>query len=295
MLNPFIRPFFIFIVFTVQLITPFCWSDHNSESNDFYVLTIPKSGSHLILKMLNMLTNKTYVPAAFTFPNLHGFTFGDESPNAFIPEKELEDTFAFWKQSNCFALAHFNFAESFYNFSLKHPEYVKIIQIRDLRDVCVSSAFFNSNEIENEIGPCSFDEKLMFVINLGNKPLKNQIHRIEKNARIAAKWSKDPTVIVSRFEDLVGTQGGGNSDIQKNQIIKIANCLNIPLDPLKLQLIAYNLFGKEKGPKLSVTFREGKTGSWKKYFKEEHKEAFIQTMGDVQTQLGYPLFDEVEF
>lgn len=159
-----------------------------ARQNDFYVLTIPKSGSHLILKMLNMLTNKKQVFAGQIFPQLNAFTFIDEQPNAYIPDQELESAFNYWKLNHLFALAHFNFSENFYRFSLKHPEYVKIIQIRDLRDVCVSCAFQHANEIEQEIGPCTFNEKLMFIMTLGDKPTNHAFLRIEKNAREAVKW-----------------------------------------------------------------------------------------------------------
>ena len=50
--------FFIVCLATFQLTASFCFADQKSEQKDFYVLTIPKSGSHLILKMLNMLSKK---------------------------------------------------------------------------------------------------------------------------------------------------------------------------------------------------------------------------------------------
>ena len=40
-------------------------------------------------------------------------------------------------------------------------------------------------------------------------------------------------------------------------------------------------------PGKSPTFRSGKTGEWKKYFKTEHKKIFNDVAGDLLIRLGY--------
>jgi hypothetical protein len=40
-------------------------------------------------------------------------------------------------------------------------------------------------------------------------------------------------------------------------------------------------------PKRSPTFRSGKTGEWKKYFTEDHKNIFREAAGDLLVRLGY--------
>ena len=40
-------------------------------------------------------------------------------------------------------------------------------------------------------------------------------------------------------------------------------------------------------PTKSPTFRSGKTGEWKKYFKDEHRQVFKQVAGDLLVRLGY--------
>jgi hypothetical protein len=259
------------------------------KCKDFFVLTIPKSGSHLILKMLTMLTNKKHVFPGLLFPQLHAFTFIDENPDAYVSDEEMEAAFATWKKDNVYPLAHFNFSENFQTFASKHPEYVKIIQIRDLRDACVACVCHQEQAIEQEIGPCNFDQKLMFIITLGDKPTKNSFLRIEKNARRAVEWIKDPDTVVCRFEDLVGKKGGGSVEAQRQQIVEIANHLNIDLSNQQLDWIVDNLFGVQTGPQIPSTFREGKVGSWRQYFSEEHKEAFREHFEELQLQLGYSL------
>ena len=40
-------------------------------------------------------------------------------------------------------------------------------------------------------------------------------------------------------------------------------------------------------PSKSKTFRTGKTGEWKKYYKDQHKTLFKEVAGDVLVRLGY--------
>jgi hypothetical protein len=260
-----------------------------SASPDFFVLTIPKSGSHLLAKLLYMLTNKKHVFPSRQFPQSNFYSFCDEKPNAYIPELQLEEAITQWKFHHLFPLSHFNNSENFYHFSLKHPDYVKLIEIRDLRDVCVSTVFFHFADIEKEIGPCTFDEKLMFIINLDQIPHQHPFIRVAKHAQKALMWIAELDTVVCRFENLVGQNGGGTLEAQEKQILEIASQLHIVLTQSQLKWITTNLFGVHTGPFLPSSFREGKIGSWTKYFKQEHIEAFKQHLGDLQLQLGYPL------
>jgi len=40
-------------------------------------------------------------------------------------------------------------------------------------------------------------------------------------------------------------------------------------------------------PKKSHTFRSGKTGGWKQYFTDEHRQLFNDVAGDLLVRLGY--------
>ncbi|MBA2367864.1 MAG: hypothetical protein H0V82_02430 [Candidatus Protochlamydia sp.] len=268
-----------------------CYSIENVKS-DFLVLTVPKSGTHLIMKMLHMLTAKTHANNYALFNPITAFNFREDDPSIHISSELVERAFLIWKRSNVFPIFHFNMAEDFHLFWLNHPNYVKIIQIRDLRDVYVSCVFHQLENIEKEIGPCTFDQKLLYLICLDNKPTKNNIIRLKKNAEIAVEWMQDPETIVCRFEHLAGEKGGGSLTAQREQIITIANSLNINLNSAQLNWITNNLFGTETGPPLLSTYREGKIGSWRNYFTDEHKRAFEEHLGEIQLNLGYGLFDD---
>ncbi len=239
-----------------------------------------------------MLTGKNQVSVMNAFPHSFTCTFKEDDSRVDISYEELNAAFLDWKSGNLFSTAHFNVAEDFHRFWLDHPEYVKIIQIRDLRDVCVSCVFHQSDEIEKEIGPCSFADKLLFVITLGNRATKNRLFHIKKQAQLAADWMQCSETVVCRFENLIGEKGGGNLEPQRNQILAIAKNLKIDLNAEKLEWITTNLFGIISGPSIPSTFREGKAGSWRYYFDEVHKKAFIEHLGEIQLNLGYNLFDD---
>lgn len=266
----------------------------NQSSAPFYVLTIPKAGTFLLNKLLTMLTGKLGVPVWGVFKQ-NSWKFANEAdPDSFIENKKLEKSFKKRIKLNEFHLAHMNFAENFRRYSKQHSEYEKIVLIRDLRDVCVSTVYYLSEEIEAVIHSTSFDDKLMFVINsetlINEKGFFDSFWKLDKLANIAAEWIKDPTVTICRFEDLIGEKGGGSLEAQQRQITEIANTLNIPLTSKKINEIASQLFGVQNGLETGATFREGKIGSWTAHFKEEHKEAFNRKLGQVQQELGYPIF-----
>lgn len=260
-----------------------------NDSKQFYVLTIPKAGTFLISKMLTLLTGKTAIPMWTIFP---GNIAWNENPHSPILSRELEKLFDTLKNSNKFPFAHFNFAEKFLEYSLSHPEYEKIILIRDLRDLCISAVYFTSEEIEEKIDSSHFDDKLMFIIEGGEVQMEiGFFWKIEKMAKIAVQWMKDPTITVCRFENLVGEKGGGSLAAQQQQIETIARALNIPLSSKKLNKMTNHLFGVRHGPDISGTYREGQIGSWQSHFKENHKQAFNRVLGTLQKELGYPCFE----
>ncbi len=86
-----------------------------------------------------------------------------------------------------------------------------------------------------------------------------------------------------RFENLVGSKGGGSDELQRAEIKKIAEHVGVTLDDVKIASIANDLFGG------SSTFREGKIDGWKKYFTPAMKAAFKAVPGAdaLLVALGY--------
>ena len=258
-------------------------SVYGEEISPFVLMTIPKSGSHLTIKALYHMTGGTPVwhtrfPSLFCISPKDGFLY-----THLVISKDLEEDYL-------------------YLHNLK-----RILNIRDLRDVCVSMVGhilkmpwpgMTRHEIER-FKKMSFDEQLMFVIQYNyeiqpNDPIALQVSLI-KIAEQAVAYFYNRNILVCKYENLVGEEGAGSLNNQIEELRKIAYYLNIPeLSEESLFSIAKSLYGDEadvftqKGfEHYKSTFARGQIGSWKKVFKEAHKEAFKKTLGRALIELGY--------
>lgn len=75
-------------------------------------------------------------------------------------------------------------------------------------------------------------------------------------------WKKNPKVFFLRFEDLIGSHGGGDNGKQLQTISEIVEFLN--LDVNNLDEVGFNLFDRR-----SETFFKGKINSWESGFSDE--------------------------
>lgn len=256
---------------------------NESGPKDFYLVTIPKAGSHLAVKLLTMLTGRSGNHMFHMYNKENTMTPLDFE--GMLYRFKTENKYS-WHHTGCFICKKCNVIRLYSLFSDKHPEYVKIFLIRDLRDVFVSLVNFLDKTMpgvwaDNGISlETPFEQKLTFCI---TTLLKSAIEQ-------SIYWLHDPEVIRIRFEDLVGPSGGGTLQCQQETIASVANALRIELTAEKLQNITDNLFGNESGPS-SFTFNKGQTGRWRKYYTEEQKTLFNCLWGQYQQALGYPLAD----
>lgn len=255
---------------------------------DFYVLTIPKSGTHLLIKCIELLSTKKFNNGMHVL-SLGAFYFNGDRADKNTTLAEFTKQILDLKRTNVFPISHFHLGPLLNQFLITHPEYATIINIRDLRDTCVSAAFFMKEQITQEIGSSNFDDHLMYIITMKHIVPSQKILNIYRNAEEAVLWYHRENVIVCRFEDLVGEKGGGTRFQQEEQIKMLNRFIGKPLKEKLIQYIGDILFGKEFKPDVSGTFREGQIGSWKKYFKPEHIAAFKEHMGHLQLALGYEL------
>lgn len=251
----------------------------------FVLLTIPKSGSHLMIKTLHFMTGG--VPIWHTsFPSLHyiqpeeGFLY-----THLCTSPQLEDD---------------------YN---QLPRLRKIVNIRDLRDVAVSIVNhikkapwpgLTHREREAFLG-LTFDRQLMFVINydydlkkIAKKAPNNLQVSLKQVASQAIQYCNNPHNLITRYENLVGPHGGGTEEDQRLEILKIANFIGFDISEDQLVALSLELYGNENDPfgkdklhKFKSTFHKGQVGNWRYHFKEEHKELFKEKFGEDLIILGY--------
>lgn len=247
--------------------------DLNGDCKNFYLVTIPKSGSHLLIKLLVILTEK--------YPNGFSNIFKELDK---VTDDEFEETLLSFQKTNHFGFNHLGrYGELFSRFSEKHPEYVRILVIRNLKDLLLSYTFHINKSLEEQFGENPLNEKIKFVLDLNS----GVSVEIKKDIEIAIEWMKRSDVQVYRFEDIIGEKGNGCALSQKNEVCRLANQLGIEITASKLEDIENKLWGNSSGPAVSGTFRTGKIGEWKKYYTEEHNKLFDKYWLELNKKLGY--------
>ena len=259
------------------------WVTNHPEP--FSLFTVPKSGSHLIIKLIYFLTGY--------FPEWH----------MHYPIREVERTYLY---------THLCLSPALQNsYAMYLPHRKKIVHIRDLRDVAVSIVhhILKTKEWPGLGEPhkwaafknASFDEQLLYVIEHDYEAVNETMVQFSlgRIAQQAVDYLDDPEVLVTRYESLVGPAGGGSLEMQVSELERIMIHLGGSIDAAFASLIANLLYGDGTDPFEGLgfrtyhsTFREGKIGQWRDVFKPEHKAAFKKRMGAALVALGYAADDE---
>ena len=162
------------------------------------IMSIPKSGTHLIMKLMTLLTNGMD----------HRWNFGVhnqfEFKSTYTPGEKLyfEEKIDEYISNDKLVVFHSNVSEPYKSYINKHPEQKTILQVRDLRDVFVSLLLGYKN-LKNEL----LDVKLMNLIKAPEdyKTTFN-IYMFAKNMVDFIKTNKD-NVYICKFEKLIGNNG----------------------------------------------------------------------------------------
>lgn len=284
-MNSVFKFVFLILVFPIFFVHANELNNRESEIVPFTLITIPKSGSHMIIKALHLMTGSspvwhTHFPSFWCIPPDQGFLY-----THFCLTEQLEQNYR------------------------DLPQLKKIIAIRDLRDVAVSivgqiqkTPWPGMNQAQRDaFNRLTFDEQLLFVIEYEydiyeiaeTAPNSNQASLV-RVVEQAVEYSSDPNHLVIRYEDLVGPNGGGDVSLQREVLRSIAQFIQVDLSEQQLSNIADQLYGNQVNPfgkdalkNYKSTFSRGKIGAWKDAFKEEHKVAFKQKIGNALIALGY--------
>ncbi len=231
------------------------------EATKIVYFTVPKGGSQLCKKVIGLITER---PMRKLFP--------------------LQET---------------SFLSSYIGYNHLGPGYediledrsgafIKVIMIRDPRDVIISMAAWiqvmADTEAAKEFAKLSLDEQIEELIVSPNLSMNGRYPFVFDTylaIEYALKWMADPAVHICLFEDLVGAKGGGAHRRQIEAINDLARHLHCDLSSEQVAEIAEGLFGD------TVTFRTGQIGSWKEVFTPRHKELFKAKMGKELIELGY--------
>ena len=124
------------------------------------------------------------------------------------------------------------------------------------------------------------DQKIrQYIENKYNRQMpKGAVAKIEivrtRNEVKVTLYSARPGVVI-------GPRGGGTPINQIIAIKKIAKHINYNLSDEEINNVSTNLFGN------TATFREGKIGSWRKYFSKANVHLVKKIFGKLLIKLGY--------
>lgn len=156
---------------------------------------------------------------------------------------------------------------------------------RDPRDMLVSQVFF-ATDMNEEHGMHEyykslpdFGERLKVAITGIDQ---DGLYMVGVKQRYASvfEWREQPHVMCIRFEDLINNRDA-TLDAMLDEVESIGYKIPTPREK------ALSILVKAIQPRKSHTFRAGKTGGWREHFTEEHKNLFKDVTGDLLVKLGY--------
>jgi len=238
----------------------------------------PKSGSHLLLQILNGFTQ--IMPYRYVDANpirtitKNGRRRSPEEilsdlkniPNGVIGWGYLEAT----KESASF---------------LASSGRVNYFIYRDPRDMLISQVFFATDMYEEHgmheyyKSLPDFSARLKVAITGIDR---DALHMVSVRQRYEGvfQWLEQKNVMCIRFEELIN-----NRDVTLSAMLDEVEKTGYKIPTPREE--AMKILVDAIQPKKSHTFRSGKTGGWREHFTDEHKKLFKEVAGDLLVKLGY--------
>jgi sulfotransferase 6B1 len=156
---------------------------------------------------------------------------------------------------------------------------------RDPRDLLISHVFF-ATDMQEEHGMHAYYQSLpgigerLKVAITGIDRAEMKMVNVKQRYEGVFRWLEQKNVLSIRFEDLID-----NRETTLNAMLDEVEKTGYRIPTPREQ--ALSVLVKAIQPKKSHTFRSGKTGSWREFFTEEHKRLFKDVAGDLLLRLGY--------
>lgn len=244
-------------------------TDWHFSRKPLFVVSIPKSGTHLVYELAGAL----------------GYHAGVEAP-----EFPLGQTWYCIEYSNSHTVARDFFVDTVRRspFGNRHHSFMRsptLFMYRHPLDILVSEAHYYHQDGKTAfagwLDEADFDARVtrLFEDNWLLGSLRERIGGF-------LPWLDFPNVISLSFEELIGAAGGGSDVDQLKLIWSIQLKLQAPGDPRE---IASHLFNPN-----SATFRFGQLGGYKKFLSSSCVSDFTGQNKDILAKFGYPLDGSVQ-
>ncbi len=242
------------------------------------VCTVPKSGTHLLKGILTSIFGEDLVFPPETYG---GYPLLNELD--ILATKTFEDKIY---------VGHIQYSEKV---SSRLSGFPKILLVRDPRDYVVSQAYYwdRHKRIESSLEyhyrelP-SWDVKMSAAIFGMRSRGRNKGAVLspvnETFVNHCLQWLDSPNSFLVRFEDIVGSQFGGDNERVIQTVRSILKFIGRTIDDEAI-LFDFTYMGSD--PSKSTTFRSGKIGSWRQEFNADHVKQFKLVAPGLVSGLGY--------
>jgi len=259
--------------------------------------SVPKSGTHLLTRVLELMGLELFP----TF--LNGGLVARSMTTAETPDKvrvgsewpclvDNERFFALMSQveAGMFIKGHLPYSPRVAEM-LDRLDYRMVLMLRDPRDVAVSHVdwalsrdYLPHRKLYQALAP---DDRLAAaIIGFRCEPAGPIVAGLRERFEQMLPWTARETTYVTRFESLVGPQGGGSHEAQLAELAAIAGHLGLDASPETLKDVAVRAFGG------TMTFKGGRSGRWREAFKDRHRDLVKREVGDIVAALGYEADDD---
>jgi hypothetical protein len=238
----------------------------------------PKSGSHLLLQILN------------GFTQIMPYRYADADPIRTIQKdggRRTEDDIAADLRRVPRGVIGWGYVEaSLENVAvLCQPNRVNYFIYRDPRDMLVSQVFF-ATDMHEEHGMHNYYNSLpdfsarlsVAITGIDRDGLK--MVSVKQRYEGVFQWLEQKYVMCIRFENLINER-----DVTLSAMLDEVERTGYRIPTPREKALA--VLAEAIQPVKSHTFRSGKTGGWKQYFTGEHKTLFKDVAGDLLVRLGY--------
>lgn len=232
-------------------------------------VSVPKSGTHLVERAL-CLHPRLYRRILPTIKSNNTERWGD-----------LERLLSRLRAGQV-VVGHLPFEGGYPDVIARHGASALFL-IRDPRDVVISEAHYVASSTSHRVHelfarqPTLKDSLLLIIrgdVEHGWLPMAEKLERYEG-------WL-DSGALVLRFEDLIGSSGGGDDDRQRASLRAMFEHIGLPVDDAFLSHVAERIFSNR-----SPTFRKGLIGGWQEAFDDQVREEFDRTAGPYLERYGY--------
>lgn len=238
----------------------------------------PKSGSHLLLQILN------------GFTQIMPYRYVDADPIRTIKyeggRRGSEEILTDLKRvaNGVIGWGYVDATKENVSF-LTESGRVNYFIYRDPRDMLVSQVFF-ATDMHGDHGMHDYYNSLpdfgarLNVAITGIEKDDLKMVSVKQRYEGVFRWLEQKNVMSIRFEELIN-----NRDVMLNAMLDEVEKTGYKSPTPREKALSVLVDAIQ--PNKSHTFRSGKTGGWKQHFTEEHKKLFIDVSGDLLERLGY--------